>query len=98
MDASSPVLRAAVARGLFVVATVLAAVGHLFALLLYWASGLGAPMWAVWLLLVWWLVLTFIGVRLVLRTSYLMLLVPIVAVATQVGVMSYGQYVLGWMP
>lgn len=72
-------LRAAVARGLFVVATVLAAVGHLLVLLLYWYSGLGAPMLAAWLLLVWWLVL---------RPSYSMLLVPIMAVATQVGVMS----------
>ena len=47
---------------------------------------------------VWWLLLTYIGVRLVQRRSYLVLLVPVVAVATWFGVMTFGEAVLGWTP
>jgi hypothetical protein len=80
------------------VAAVLAVVGHLFAALLYMGTGLAAPFWVVGLLLVWWLVLSFIGVRLVIRSSCWVILVPVITVATQVVVMWVGQYVLGWMP
>lgn len=81
---------------LFVVAAVFAAAGQLVAGYLYLVSGLVAPGWAVVLFLAWWLVLTFIGVRLALRRSYWLLLVPVVAVATWVGSMWLGGAVLGW--
>lgn len=82
----------------FVLAVVLAAVAHLVAGYFYLASGLMAPVWAVVLLLVWWAVLTVVGVRLVQRRSYLVLLVPVVAAVSWFGLMSFGGQVLGWTP
>jgi hypothetical protein len=81
---------------LFVVVAVVAGTGQLGAGYLYLVSGLVAPGWAVVLFLLWWLALTFIGVRLVLRRSYWLLLIPVVAVATWVGAMWVGGAVLGW--
>ncbi|MFI7495316.1 hypothetical protein ACH9D2_11450 [Kocuria sp. M4R2S49] len=83
---------------LFVVAVVIAAVAQLVAGYFYMASGLMAPLWAIVLLGVWWLVLTYVGVRLVKRRSYLLLLVPVVAAVTWFGVMTFGEAVLGWTP
>lgn len=80
----------------FVVAAVVAAAAQLIAGYLYLVSGLIAPGWAVILFLLWWLALTFTGVRFVLRRSYWVLLVPLVAVATWVGAMWIGDVVLGW--
>lgn len=62
----------------------------------YLATGLVAPLWAVVILLVWWVILTFVGALLVRRRSYLVLLVPVVAAATWVGVLWFGGEVLGW--
>lgn len=82
----------------FVVAVVIAALAQLVAGFYYLASGLMAPLWAIVLLGVWWVILTLIGVLLVKRRSYLVLLVPVVAVATWFGVMTFGEAVLGWTP
>ncbi|GEO97373.1 hypothetical protein [Kocuria turfanensis] len=82
----------------FVLAVVVAAVTHLVAGYFYLASGLMAPLWAVVLLLVWWVVLTAVGVRLVQRRSYLVLLVPVVAAVTWFALMWFGGQVLGWTP
>ena len=82
----------------FVLAVVLAAAAHLVAGYFYVASGLMAPLWAVVLLLVWWVVLSGVGVRLVQRRSFLVLLVPVVAAVTWVGLMAFGGQVLGWTP
>ncbi|MGQ1838264.1 hypothetical protein ACT4S2_07370 [Kocuria turfanensis] len=82
----------------FVLAVVVAAAAHLVAGYFYLASGLMAPLWAVVLLLVWWVVLTVVGVRLVQRRSYLVLLVPVVAVVTWFALMWFGGQVLGWTP
>ncbi|MGX5357453.1 hypothetical protein [Kocuria sp. KH4] len=82
----------------FGLAVVLAAAAHLVVGYFYLASGLMAPLWAVVLLLVWWAVLTGAGVRLVRRRSFLVLLVPIVAAVTWVGLMAFGGQVLGWVP
>lgn len=81
---------------LYVVVVVLAAVTQLVAGYFYLVSGLAAPVWAVALLLLWWLVLTYIGVRLALQKSYWLLLVPIAAMATWIGAMRVGSTVLGW--
>lgn len=83
---------------LFVVAVVIAALAQLVAGYFYMASGLMAPLWAIVLLGVWWVVLTYVGVRLVKRRSYLVLLVPVVTAATWLGVMTLGETVLGWTP
>ncbi|WP_298585319.1 hypothetical protein [uncultured Kocuria sp.] len=83
---------------LFVVAVVIAALAQLVAGFFYMASGLMAPLWAILLLGAWWLFLTYVGVRLVQRRSYLVLLVPVVAAATWFGVMTLGEAVLGWTP
>ena len=80
---------------LFVVAVVIAALAQLVVGFFYMASGLMAPLWAIVLLGVWWVLLTYVGVRLVQRRSYL---VPLVAVATWFGVMTFGEAVLGWTP
>ena len=83
---------------LFVMAVVIAALAQLVVGFFYMASGLMAPLWAIVLLGVWWVLLTYVGVRLVQRRSYLVLLVPLVAVATWFGVMTFGEAVLGWTP
>lgn len=80
----------------FAAAVVLAVLAHLVIGYFYLASGLMAPLWAVSLLLVWWLVLVYAVVRLVRRRSYLVLLVPVVAAATWFAVMGFGGAVLGW--
>lgn len=79
-----------------VVAALIAAFTHLVVGYLYLASGLVAPLWAVTLLIVWWGVLAYVGVRLVQRRSYLVLLVPVVAAATWFGVIMLGGQILGW--
>ncbi|MEX5302656.1 hypothetical protein [Kocuria sabuli] len=80
----------------FVAAVVIAVLTHLVIGYFYLASGLMAPLWAVSLLLVWWLVLVYAVVRLARRRSYLVLLVPVVAAATWFVVMGLGGAVLGW--
>ncbi|MFF0990926.1 hypothetical protein [Kocuria nitroreducens] len=85
-------------RAWFVVAVVIAAVAQLVVGFYYLASGLMAPLWAIVLLGVWWVLLTLVGVWLVRRRSYLVLLVPVVAAATWFGVMTFGGQVLGWTP
>ncbi len=81
---------------LFVVAVVIAALAQLLVGFFYTASGLMAPLWAILLLGLWWLILTYVGVLLVQRRSYLVLLVPVVAAATWFGAMTFGESVLGW--
>ncbi len=81
---------------LFVVAVVIAGVAQLVAGFFYLVSGLAAPLWAILLLDVWWMVLTMIGMRLVERRSYLVLLIPVVAASTWFVLMTFGESVLGW--
>ena len=96
MDASGRALRAGGTPWLFVVAAILAAAAQLLAGYLYLVSGLIAPGWAVVSLLLVWLMLTVLGIRLALRRSYWMFLVPVMATVTWVGVMWVGGAVLGW--
>jgi hypothetical protein len=79
-----------------VVAAAAAAGAHLAVGVLYAASGLLAPGWAVAVLGVWWLLLG--GGLLVLgaRRSLLTLAVPVVAVVSWILVISAGGAWLGW--
>jgi hypothetical protein len=81
---------------LYVVTAVLAAAAQLVAGYFYMTSGLVAPLWASALFLLWWLALSYVGVKLASRRSYWLLLVPVVAVATWFGAMVVGGTVLGW--
>lgn len=81
---------------LYLVAAALAGAAHLVAGYFYVVSGLAAPLWAVGLFLVWWLILTWIGVKLASRQSYRVLLVPVTAVVTWFGAMWVGGTFLGW--
>jgi hypothetical protein len=81
---------------LYLVVAVLAGAAQLVAGYFYLVSGLAAPLWAVGLFLVWWLILTYVGVKLALRRSYRVLLVPATAVVTWFGAMWVGGTYLGW--
>ncbi|MFF0990923.1 hypothetical protein [Kocuria nitroreducens] len=81
---------------MYAAAAVIAALAQLMTGYFYMASGLMAPLWAVLLLGLWWLSLTYAGVQLVKRRSYLVLLVPVVAAVTWLAVMVFGDQVLGW--
>lgn len=96
MEKPGAATRAAGTSWVFVVAAVVAAAAQLIAGYLYLVSGLIAPGWAVIGLLVVWLALTVIGVRLALRRSYRVLLVPIVAATIWVITMWAGGALLGW--
>jgi hypothetical protein len=62
----------------------------------YAASGLVAPAWAVVGLLVIWVALLLVGLRLRTRRPWLMLLIPVAAVAIWVAVISAGDAFLDW--
>ena len=75
---------------------VLAVLGHLGAGIFYAAAGLVAPLWAVLLLWVLWVLLLWQLVRLWRRRPLLSLVVPVVAVALFFAVLTVGEQVLGW--
>jgi len=60
----------------------LSAVAHLVVGVLYLSSGLVAPLWAIAVLLVWWVLLAVQLSRLALRGSWWTPAVPVVAYAT----------------
>jgi len=62
----------------------------------YLASGLVAPLWAVVLLAVWWVVLAAVLLRLARRGSWWTPVVPVVAFGTWYGVLTAGEQLLGW--
>ena len=63
---------------------------------LYLASGLVAPLWAIVLLLAWWVVLALVLVRLARRGSWWTPVVPVVALATWYAGLTLGEGLLGW--
>jgi hypothetical protein len=75
---------------------VLAGVAHLAVGVLYVASGLLAPFYAVVALWTWWLVLAWVLVRLGRRGSWWTPAVPVVAVGTWFLVLTLGERLLGW--
>jgi hypothetical protein len=71
-------------------------VAHLGMGIWYAASGLVAPAWAVVGLLAIWIALLLVGLRLRTRRPWLMLLVPVAAIAIWVAVVSAGDAFLNW--
>lgn len=64
----------------------------------YLSSGLVAPLWAIVVLLAWWVVQSVALVRLALRRSYWVLAVPVVAAVTWFAALSLGAWVFDWTP
>lgn len=62
----------------------------------YLASGLVAPLWAVVMLLLCWVLMVYLGIRYRRRVPWLMLALPVVAVALWFGVLTAGEAWLGW--
>lgn len=60
------------------------------------AAGLAAPLWAVVLLLAFWLVLLVVAIRRFTRRPWLVLALPFVAAAVWWLTMTLGESVLGW--
>ena len=81
--------------GALILAT-LAAIAHIVVGFFYFASGLMAPLWAIVLLLVWWVVLAAWLARAAWRGSWWTPLAPLVAVVTWFAVMTAGEQLLGW--
>jgi hypothetical protein len=74
----------------------LSAAAHLVVGVFYLSSGLVAPLWAVAVLAVWWLLLAVHLSHLALRGSWWTPAVPVVAFATWYVVLTVGERVLGW--
>lgn len=71
-------------------------VGLLVTLPFYLASGLAAPLWAIVVLMIFWLVLLITAFRWFTSRPWLVLLIPFLAVAVWFGAMTLGEQVLGW--
>lgn len=89
---TSTTLPPTVRRALLVVAVLL----HLAVGVLYLATGLVAPLWAVLLLQLAWLVLLGALVLLWRRRPWLALLVPPAAVGLVLAAVTAGEQLLGW--
>jgi hypothetical protein len=75
----------------------LAGVAHaVVGLVFYAASGLVAPLWAIVLLGIWWLVLAVALVRLARRGSWWTPAVPVIAFGSWWAALTAGEQVLGW--
>ncbi len=83
-------------RRLRIGVAVLAGIGMLAVGVLYLASGLVAPIWAIVVLWLSWLGLAWYGLRLARAGSYFVLAVPIVAGAIWYLVLTVGEQALGW--
>jgi hypothetical protein len=74
----------------------LSGAAHLVVGVFYLSSGLVAPLWAVVVLGVWWVLLAVQLSRLALRGSWWTPAVPVVAFATWYVVLTAGERLLGW--
>lgn len=83
---------------LALVAALLAGAAQLVVGFFYLSSGLVAPLWAIVVLLAWWVVQSVALVRLALRRSYWVLAVPVVAAVTWFAALSLGAWVFDWTP
>ncbi|WP_448628035.1 hypothetical protein [Geodermatophilus sp. URMC 64] len=63
---------------------------------LYLASGLVAPLWAIVLLVACWVLLAVLLIRLARRGSWWTPVVPAAALATWYAVLTLGERLLGW--
>jgi hypothetical protein len=62
----------------------------------YLASGLVAPLWAIVLLLLLWVTMVYVGWRLRRTYPYLLLVMPVAAMAIWFATLSAGEAWLGW--
>jgi hypothetical protein len=62
----------------------------------YVSAGLVAPLWAVILLVIIWVVLVAIGVAWFRRRPFHLLLLPVIAVLIWFAVITLGERLLGW--
>ena len=74
----------------------LSGVAHLVVGVFYLSSGLVAPLWAIAVLLVWWVLLAVQLSRLALRGSWWTPAVPVVAYATWWLALTLGERFLDW--
>jgi hypothetical protein len=74
----------------------LSGVAHLVVGVFYLSSGLVAPLWAVVVLALWWVLLAVHLSRLALRGSWWTPAVPVVAFATWYVVLTAGERLLDW--
>ncbi len=79
-----------------IVVAVLAGALHLVVGYFYLVSGLVVPGYALIPLWIWWLLLTWLLVRLALRGSWWTPVVPVVAIGTWWLVLVGGEQLLGW--
>jgi hypothetical protein len=64
----------------------------------FFAAGLVAPLWAVVILIIVWVVLFVVGCLWFRRRPWWTLLLPVVAAVVWFGTMSAGEAWLGWTP
>lgn len=62
----------------------------------YVSAGLVAPLWAVILLVIIWVVMVVLGVVWFRRRPFHVLLLPVIAVLILFGVITLGERLLGW--
>jgi hypothetical protein len=74
----------------------LGALGLLAVLPFYISSGLVAPVWAIVLLLLFWAALVVCAFRWFTRRPWVVLVLPLVAVAVWFLVLTIGEQALGW--
>lgn len=72
------------------------ALGLLAVLPFYLSSGLVAPLWAIILLLLFWAALAVCAFRWFTRRPWVVLALPVVAVAVWFLVLTLGEQALGW--
>jgi len=70
--------------------------GLVVVLWFYLASGLVAPWWAVGVLLAAWVVMLGLSIAWARRRPFVVLVMPLIALALWVGVLSAGAALLGW--
>lgn len=78
------------------VAAAVGALGLLAVLPFYVSSGLVAPLWAIIVLLGIWAALAICAYRWFTRRPWVVLVLPVVAVAIWFAVLTLGEQVLGW--
>lgn len=71
-------------------------VAHVATVFLYLASGLVAPLAGVLFLLAGWSLLLYLAIRLRRTRPWLVLLTPVASIALWAGVLTFGDWVLGW--
>jgi hypothetical protein len=78
------------------VAAAVGIVAHVATVFLYLASGLVAPLAGILFLFAGWALLLYGAVRLRTTRQWLVLATPVASIAFWAGVLTFGDWVLGW--